>query len=524
MAHPIKSVSNEQVLAMLRARGYQFPPDFNMSGAQNSIFRQRIVSHLSATGQRFDGVVDEAILGAKDLVQVEQSPDWSQEDKFFQTLKAYGIPEDQRRQIYEEAKKETGGIRSGGREVTDTGLQAAARRILGDTPITQDAERRIGLGPPPPTPGAAPAQQGPAPGQAVPSPPRATTTRTGGPKMAGGLGGPGVAAKPGQKVAGTGPGAVATPGTVTATGGGTDRPTDPFPTNPAGVRDWIARNNPEWLFLLDIPEVAGIIKDPNTWTEGADDADLRGRLMGTSWWQKTEPDAREWLALKAQDPAAANDQIAKRVTTLKQQAQALGITIPDNMWGAIAEDSLKFNWDDNEIRTTLSGHFTYDQNRLTGAASAANAHLKQAARDWLVPMDDQTLGQWVTQIVSGAATTDYFDTYLAQQAQSLFPQLADPISRGINPTQWMAPYKSIAAQTLEMNPEDIDLRDPKWMRAVSQVDDKGARTPMTLYDWTNLLKTDDTYGWDKTQQGRDHGASLARGIAAQFGFASGGGL
>lgn len=312
------------------------------------------------------------------------------------------------------------------------------------------------------------------------------------------------------------------PGTVTATTPGADRPTDPFPTDPSKVRDWVARNNPEWLFLLDIPEVAAIVKDPNVWQDGASDADLRGRLMQTDWWKRTEPAARQWLQLKTQDPASANDQLAERKRTLKTQAQGLGITIAEAEWDRIAEDSLKFAWTDTETQQNLGNYFTYAEGRMTGAASAADATLRQAARDWMVPIDDKTLGQWVTQVVTGVATTDYFNTYLANQARSLFPQLEDPISRGITPGQYLAPYKSIAAETLGLNPDDIDFREAKWMRAVNQVDDKGGRRPMTLYDWQNMLKTDEQYGWDKTEAGREHGASLARSIATQFGFGGGG--
>lgn len=527
MAHEIKSVSNQAVLDALRIRGLQFPANFDISGAQNSTFARRVFDHLRNSGQQYPpDIFSSGITTAKDLEVINRNPDWTADEKFLRTLKAYGISDDQVHQIYEEAKNDPtnrGGINQGGKEVSDLAWQTVTRRVLGDVPVVQEAERRAGLTPPAqavPQP-AAPSRAGTVT-QAIPSPAKAPVAKIGGPKM--GIAGPGLKAPAAGAGAKTPGGAATAPGTATAVTPGADKPTDPFPTDPSKVRDWVARNNPEWLFLLDIPEVANIIKDPSTWEEGADDADLRGRLMQTQWWQKTEPAAREWLKLKAQDPASSNDQLAKRKTFLKNQAQQTGITVADADLDRLAEDSLRYAWDDTEIQANLGNYFVYAEDRLTGAAQAARAHIEQAARDWLVPIDDKTVGNWVTQVIKGESTTDYFDTYLAQQAGSLFPQLADPISRGISPTQWMAPYKSIAAQTLELNPEDIDLRDPKWMRAVSQVDDKGGRSAMSLYDWTNLIKTDDSYGFDKTQQGRDHGASLARNIAAQFGFATGGGL
>lgn len=319
-----------------------------------------------------------------------------------------------------------------------------------------------------------------------------------------------------------------TPGRATPIGGGGGGGTaDTTPALGAGasdeaVRAYVRKHYAQYAWMLDVPDIANVMREAAE--KGWATEEVQGAFVATDWYKKTEPATRLWLETKSVDPAAAADKKAKQKTILRNQALTLGINIPAADLDALAEDSLKFDWDDNELRAALGRYYNYDPKNLLGAAQATSNHLRQQARDWLVPIDDATLGKWTEQVIRGEATTDYFDTYLAQQARSLFPQLEEPISRGVAPSQWMAPYVSIAAQTLEMDPEKIDLRDTKWLRAINQVDEKGGRTPMTLYDWENLLKTDESYGWDKTRHGRDHGATLARNIAAQFGFGGGRGL
>ena len=322
------------------------------------------------------------------------------------------------------------------------------------------------------------------------------------------------------------PGSGRPPGTATqlpGSGGYTDTtPALGAGASDAAVRAYVRKHYAQYAWMLDVPDIASVMRQAAE--KGWEAEEITGAVAQTDWWKKTEPAARLWTEQTLIDPANTNDQINNQITVFRNQAKGLGITIPDADLRTLAEDSLKFAWTDNETRAALGRYYNYDPKNLLGAAAATSAALKQAAKDWMVPLDETTLGRWTEQVMRGEATTDFFDTYLADQARSLYPQLEDPISRNIKPTQWMAPYRTLAAETLEIDPQTIDLREEKWMRAINQVDDKGGRSPMTLYDWTNLLKTDEIYGFDKTQKGRDHGAALARNIAAQFGFATGGGL
>lgn len=299
--------------------------------------------------------------------------------------------------------------------------------------------------------------------------------------------------------------------------GQTDPTANPTATlsTPEQVRDYINKNFSQFAYLQDIPEIQELVK--NAASGGWNDDRVLSALEQTPWWKKTESSARLWKEEKYRDPATALDKINSKVGELRNAATSAGITIPDDQLRIIAEQDIEFSWDDNERRAALGRFFNYSSDHLMGDALRTQQELRQKSADWLVPLDDATLQKWTTQVVNGQIDASYVDGYLAQQASSLFPQLAEPISRGIAPGQWMAPYRSVAAQTLSLNPADIDLRDSKWMRAVNQVGPDGSRTAMNLADWEDLLKSDPAYRWDHTDAGREHGARMASALAAKFG-------
>ena len=159
-----------------------------------------------------------------------------------------------------------------------------------------------------------------------------------------------------------------------------------------------------------------------------------------------------------------------------------------------------------------------------GAIGATAQELKKRAASYMVPISDQTLTQWATQIATGQADANSFDAYLAAQAKSMFPTMAQAIDAGITPQQYVDPYKQIAAKLLGMNPDSIDMSQPQWMRAVTQKDPKsGMPTAMSLYDWENTVMQDPRYGYQKSQNAVDRASAFAQALGEMFGQTPGGG-
>lgn len=146
------------------------------------------------------------------------------------------------------------------------------------------------------------------------------------------------------------------------------------------------------------------------------------------------------------------------------------------------------------------------------------AGVTQAARAYLIPMDEHTARVWASRLASGLITPDDYKNYLKEQGKSLFPGMAAAIDSGVTPETYVQPYKTLAAQTLEIPPESVNFLTPKWGKALFQVDPKtGARTSMSLADWQNTLRSDPMYGFDRTEQARTTAADLTTQLGHEFG-------
>ena len=135
----------------------------------------------------------------------------------------------------------------------------------------------------------------------------------------------------------------------------------------------------------------------------------------------------------------------------------------------------------------------------------------------MVPISDAQLDKWTKDVQLGNVSQSDFDGYLREQAKSLFPGLSAAIDRGVTVEQYADPYRSIAASTLEVDPQSIDfMKDPKYMKALYQKDPKtGDNTSMSLADWGTHLRGLPEYR--KTSGANQQAASFGNSLLQTFG-------
>lgn len=209
-------------------------------------------------------------------------------------------------------------------------------------------------------------------------------------------------------------------------------------------------------------------------------------------------------------PAFAPGSAAKASELYAHMAWALA----EPELGPILTKAAEEGWDENRLRGAI---FTTQWFRTHGTAKVAS-QLKEQADAYLVPMDDQSRRDWAMKVITGEVQGAEFADYVKEQAKSLFPSLAAAIDRGVTVTAYAAPYRALAAQALEVAPESINLADPRWRRALDgSRDDKGQPAAMSLSEWERTIKTDGTYGWDRTKQARQQAAQFASSLMEKFG-------
>ena len=91
------------------------------------------------------------------------------------------------------------------------------------------------------------------------------------------------------------------------------------------------------------------------------------------------------------------------------------------------------------------------------------------------------------------------------------------LDQGFSVKDILAPYLTRAAQELGISAAEIDLTDPLWRQLVEQTDEKGERVRPNTQQILHLIRTDQRFGWDKTEGAVTQAAQFATELAHMFG-------
>lgn len=227
--------------------------------------------------------------------------------------------------------------------------------------------------------------------------------------------------------------------------------------------------------------------------------------------------ARTWDLQTQQDPATQHQAVINGMGTIGARATQLGSTVHGLALHDLTVNALRNGWSQQQIDQALTAGGLDTTGKQPSAALTTLAGLKQKSAEYLVPLSDQALNQWVAKISAGQVQADDFDAYLKDQAKILRPWMAKQIDAGVTPQQYADPYRQYAAQLLEKNPDSIDLmNDPKYSLALDNVDPKtGERGPMSFSAWQQYLRS--TSDYKQTSQAVDQGAQFATMLTKTFG-------
>lgn len=270
-------------------------------------------------------------------------------------------------------------------------------------------------------------------------------------------------------------------------------------------------------FFKSHPELYDLFK--KAVAHNYDSSEFIARLRGTKWFKNTSDTARQWAVLNATDPKTAKQRLDQRIANVKQMAGRSGVSSDPSFLEDMARKSLMLGWDDAQLQAHLGASFDYNPDKAYGG-SAGNAigDIRKIASSYLVPVSDGTLQRWARAVVSGTATADDYVEYAKQQAKSLMPALSKQIDAGMTVRDLIDPYAQLAEKNLGISADSIDFTQGKWRKAVDVVDPKtNERSMMSLSDWERTLKTDSTYGYDKSAQGRTEAAQFTTKLAQMMG-------
>ncbi len=123
----------------------------------------------------------------------------------------------------------------------------------------------------------------------------------------------------------------------------------------------------------------------------------------------------------------------------------------------------------------------------------------------------------VGRVVRGEIAPDALNQELRNMAKGLYPQLTQQIDTGSTVESVFSNYRNIAANLLGVNPDTIQLTDPKWQAPLMVREKNGVVRLATTDEWQTILRTTPKYGYATSKQGSTEGFEIGDAIARSFG-------
>jgi hypothetical protein len=287
----------------------------------------------------------------------------------------------------------------------------------------------------------------------------------------------------------------------------------------------IAEEYPSLVWMLRIPELAQLFiqaQDEN-WSEQK----LFDRVQQSRWWRETPATKRDFIALKGIAPGEATRQIWQQAEFILRDVKRLGIQMGSKAIMRLAEQSLKFDWDDATLQDRIVGEMNFGEYRRSrrkggprkvGVIDEIMSDIGMRANEYGINMSDRGLFRFAKRTLQGKDDEDGLDAFLREKALNRYgadPRVKDALDRGLTLVEYADPYLQMAVQELEVNPADVDLTDAKW-QAFLDVDPKTGQH-MNLRDWQRKIRNDPAYGFDGTINARTQAAEFATDFLQAFG-------
>jgi hypothetical protein len=242
---------------------------------------------------------------------------------------------------------------------------------------------------------------------------------------------------------------------------------------------------------------------------------LVGELQGTAYFQTSSANQRQFDALKQGDKDA---QVSRYSETIVSEYGRGSLT--DEQVKNVASIAARNGLSGIQLRNyVFSQYLTMNQTSGVGAVTqmggTERALVEQIAKKYYVSPSENEIND----VLTGRVGIDDLEGRYRLQAKTLYPHLSQLIDAGSSLEDIASPYRRVAASILEMAETDIDMFDPtsKFRAALDGVDENGNPRRATLSEWTRMLRSDPTYGYQYTTQANNDATNIGLTIARAFG-------
>lgn len=233
------------------------------------------------------------------------------------------------------------------------------------------------------------------------------------------------------------------------------------------------------------------------------------------YFQKLSKAAIKDMDLEKRLPAVYEQEVAAEVEDLRDQAVQLGVQATDQELRDLVVRKRRTGMSQGQLQNALASMVDVQQNRMRGAAGAAQDSLEQWADRNGLRISKDMIQNYVRKIQFGETTEDDVKADLRKTFMTgMYPAWADKINAGYDPADIFSPYLESAKQLLE--DDSLSLQDPVMQRITQGVNAEGKPVVVPLYEAQKVIRQDPR--WQKTDNAYATYASAADDILSMFGF------
>lgn len=253
-------------------------------------------------------------------------------------------------------------------------------------------------------------------------------------------------------------------------------------------------------------------------TNEYDETRFTAELRGTKWYQNHREVWRQAEALKYQDPATYQANVASLKAKMRSRAVEMGSTLSETALTDAANKAIHFGWDESKVNQFLAPFIkSYEIGGMRGEAGEIEDQLRELSFKNGIDMSTDYYLNAARTIGGGTSTLETQQDMIRQRAMGMWPGWAKEIQAGQDMIDLASPYIQSMAQNFEVDPGTITLNDPYIRGALSSRNSTtNAYSPTSLTDFERKLKQDARYQY--TKKSMNETTSLIGSIRSAFGF------
>jgi hypothetical protein len=243
-------------------------------------------------------------------------------------------------------------------------------------------------------------------------------------------------------------------------------------------------------------------------------ARFRAEYKQTQYYLTTAPKIKAW---NAKPPAAKQEDTDLMYASI---AEAYGEVLPDEAQGRkIATSAARLGLSGTQLR-----NFVFAESlRLSGPIrnklkfSEEGQKIRATLREFGYTPQEEELNAALTgtSYKGMPMNTESLLNKARLTAKGQYMHLAPQIDAGLSLEDIFKNYRQYAAQTLQIDPNEIDFaKDPKWSAAFGDSN----TGPLSLSAWVSKLKSEDQYGWRFTPEANKQVSGVVSTLERAFGL------